>query len=166
MALDRDGKLRHFDVLRAVSGSVAVMEQVIPNIASLGLLVFLFTAIVRRAPDDRLRCWVAAWICILVHTVLKLWTPVSPFWRSTSVCASVDSLALAAIFLLMSTMIVREGRKAGLRFGGVLALFTLPCLTMSIAQPRLGALLAVLALARQAVAIRLAMRPRLNRRSV
>jgi diguanylate cyclase (GGDEF)-like protein/PAS domain S-box-containing protein len=166
MALDRDGKLRHFDVLRAVSGSVAVMEQVIPNIASLGLLVFLFTAIVRRAPDDRLRCWVAAWICILVHTVLKLWTPVSPFWRSTSVCASVDSLALAAIFLLMSTMIVREGRKAGLRFGGVLALFTLPCLTMSIAQPSLGALLAVLALARQAVAIRLAMRPRLNRRSV
>jgi diguanylate cyclase (GGDEF)-like protein/PAS domain S-box-containing protein len=145
---------------------MAAMEQVIPNIASLGLLVFLFTAIVRRAPDDRMRCWVAAWICILVHTILKLWTPTGSVWRLTSVCASVNSLALAAIFLLMSTMIVREGRKLGLRFGGVLALFTLPCITLSIAQPGWGALLAILVLARQSVLVCLAVRTRLNRRSI
>jgi len=142
------------------------MEHVIPNIASLGLLVFLFTAIVRRAPDDRLRCWVAAWVWILVHTALKLWTPENPFLRLVSICVGIDALALAAIFLLVSTMIVREGRKAGLQFGGVLALFTLPCLTMSMAQPGLSVLLAVLVLARQGVTVWLAMRTRLNRRSV
>ena len=37
------------------------MDQIITNMASLGLLVFLFTAIARRAADDRLRCWVAGW---------------------------------------------------------------------------------------------------------
>jgi hypothetical protein len=112
------------------------MGQIISNIISLGLLVLLFTTVARRAPDDRLRCRVAAWVWTLVHTALKLWTPENPVWRLTSICVGIDALALAAIFLLVSTMIVREGRKAGLQFDGVLALFTLACLTMSIAHPR------------------------------
>jgi diguanylate cyclase (GGDEF)-like protein/PAS domain S-box-containing protein len=142
------------------------MGQIISNIVSLGLLVLLFTAIARRTPDDRLRCWVAAWIWTLVHTGLKLWTPESPVWRLASVCVGIDALALAAIFLLTSTMIVREGRKAGLKFGSVLALFTLPCLTMSTVYPHPGWLLVILVVARQGMAILLATRPRLNRRAV
>jgi diguanylate cyclase (GGDEF)-like protein/PAS domain S-box-containing protein len=142
------------------------MGQIIGNIVSLGLLVLLFTTIARRSPDDRLRCWVAAWAWTLIHTALKLWTPASPVLRLTSICVGIDALALAAIFLLVSTMIVREGRKAGLQFGGVLAFFTLPCLTMSIAHPHPSWLLAVLVVVRQGMVILLAMRPRLNRRSV
>ncbi|HUH64113.1 MAG TPA: PAS domain S-box protein, partial [Terracidiphilus sp.] len=91
--------------------------------------------------------------------------PQTPVWKLTSICASIDALALAAICLLVSTMIVREGRWAGLRLGGVLALFTLPCLTVSIAHPRPGWLLAVLVVIRQGVAVILAMRRRANPRS-
>jgi diguanylate cyclase (GGDEF)-like protein/PAS domain S-box-containing protein len=140
------------------------MDEVITNVASLGLLVLLFTAIVRRAPDDRLRCWVAGWFCILLHTSLKLWTPSTPVARLTSVCAGIDALALAAICLLVSAKIVREGRKSSLRLGGSLALFTLPCLTMAIAHPRPAWLLATLVIARQGVAAGFAIRPRPNRR--
>lgn len=140
------------------------MDQVVTNIVSLGLLVFLFTAIVRRAPDDRLRCWVAGWFCVLVHTSLKLWTPATHLGRLINVCASFDALALAAIFLLVSAKIVNDGPTAGLRLGATLALFTLPCLTLAIAYPRPVWLLALLILARQGVATRFALRPRPNRR--
>jgi len=140
------------------------MDQVITNIVSLGLLVFLFAAILRRAPDDRLRCWVAGWVCVLVHIALKLWMPGAMFWRVVSVSAGIDALGLAAIFLLMSTVIVPEGRKAGVQFGGVLALFTLPCLAISLAHPNAG-LLGGMVVARQIAASALAMRPAVNRRA-
>jgi diguanylate cyclase (GGDEF)-like protein/PAS domain S-box-containing protein len=140
------------------------MDQVLTDIVSLGLLVFLFAAIVRRAPDDRLRCWVAGWICILLHTALKLWMPANPVWRLMSICTGADALALAAICMLTSTMINREGRKGGLRFGGMLALFTLPCLTLAIAHPHPAGFLAALVVARQAAAIRLAIGPQTSRR--
>src|SRR6185437_5327992 len=112
------------------------MGQIVSNLASLCLLVFLFAAIARRAPDDRLRCWVAAWVWILIHTAVRLWTPEISVWRLVSTCASVDALALAAIFLLVSAMVLREGRRAGLRIGGVAAIVTVLCLTMSVARPR------------------------------
>lgn len=81
-------------------------------------------------------------------------------------CAGIDALALAAVFLLVSAMVVREGRRAGLRIGGLVALFTLLCLTVSITLPRAAALLTILVVARQGMAVRLATRPRINRRKV
>jgi len=142
------------------------MDQIITNIASLGLLVFLFTVIARRAADDRLRCWVLGWICILIHIGLKLWTPSSSILKFANVSAGIDALALAAICFVASTMIVREGRKAGLLLSGFLALFTLPPLTIAIAHPRPGWLLVILVTARQGIAIRLAIRSRIHRRSI
>lgn len=142
------------------------MDQIITSIVSLGLLVLLFAAIARRAPDDRLRCWVAGWVWLLVHVALKLWTPADAFWRVTSVCAGIDALALAGIFFLVSTMILQEGRKAGLRQAGALALFTLTCLTIAAAHPHPGWLLAILVIARQGVAVRSAMHPQMYQRSV
>jgi diguanylate cyclase (GGDEF)-like protein/PAS domain S-box-containing protein len=143
------------------------MGQILSNIASLGMLVFLFAAIARRAPDDRLRCWVTGWVYILIHISLKLWVPVTAIGRLANVSLSVDALALAAISFLASTMIVREGRKAGLHLGGVLAFATVPCLTAAIVFPRPEWLLATLVTLRQVIAVRLAMRSnRLNRRPV
>jgi diguanylate cyclase (GGDEF)-like protein/PAS domain S-box-containing protein len=142
------------------------MDQVITNLASLGLLVLLFTAIARRAADDRFRCWVAGWAWLLIHISLKLWTPISSIGRVTNVCASIGALVLTAIFFIVSTMIVREGRRAGLLLGGTLALLTLPPLTMAIANPHPGWLLAILVIARQGTAVGLAARVRANRRSV
>jgi diguanylate cyclase (GGDEF)-like protein/PAS domain S-box-containing protein len=142
------------------------MDQIITNMASLGLLVFLFTAIARRAPDDRLRCWVAGWACILVHIGLKLWSPQSSIGQFINVCAGIDALVLAAVFFIVSTMIVREGRRAGTHLGGALALCTLPPLSLAIAHPHPSWLLAMLIVARQFIAVWLAIRARINRRAV
>jgi diguanylate cyclase (GGDEF)-like protein/PAS domain S-box-containing protein len=142
------------------------MDQIITNMASLGLLVFLFTAIARRAADDRLRCWVAGWACILVHIGLKLWIPRSPIGRFTNACLGIDALVMAGIFFIVSTMVVREGRRAGLFLGGALTLCTLAPLILAIAHPHPSWLLTTLVISRQFIAIRLAMRARVNRLTV
>lgn len=142
------------------------MSQVITNLASLGLLVLLFTAVARRAADDRLRCWVAGWIWILIHIGLKLWTPENSIGRLTNACASIGALALTAIFFIVSTMIVREGRRAGLRLGATMALLTLPPLTMAIAHPHPSWLFAILLIGRQGMVVGLAAHAQLNRRSI
>lgn len=142
------------------------MDQIVSNIVSLGLLVLLFTAIARRGPDDRLRCWVAAWISILIYTALRLWTPHAPIARLLNACLAVGALALAAIFFQVSTMVVREGRTAALRLGGIMAILTLPCLAIATAQPRAVSLLAFLVLGRQAAIVTFAMRTRVRRKAV
>lgn len=142
------------------------MDQIITNMTSLGLLVFLFAAIARRAADDRLRCWVAGWVCILIHIGLKLWAPGSPFGQFTNVCTGLNALVLAPIFFIVSTMIVREGRKAGLRLGVVLASCTVPIVTLTIAHPRPGWLLGGLIITRQFIVVWMASRTRINRRAI
>lgn len=142
------------------------MDQVIANLVSLGLLVFLFTAIVRRAADDRSRCWVAAWVCILIHIGLKLWTPSSVLGTLINACASIDALALAAIFFMTSTTILGGGRRTGLFQGGALAFAILLTLTAAIAWPNSGWLLTILGTALQAIVAWLAMRTRANRRAL
>lgn len=142
------------------------MDQITTNLASLALLVFLFAAIARRAPDDRLRCWVGGWVSILVHIGLKFWTPNRPIGQLTNLCASIAALVLAAIFFIAATMIMREGKRAGLRLAALLGGFTLPCIALAIAHPRPGWFLAILVIIRQGVAVGLAMRPRTHRRSL
>ena len=142
------------------------MGQVVTNLVSLGLLVFLFAVIARRRPDDRLRCWVAGWIGVLIHIALKLWTPSAPIGQLANVCAGIGALALTAIFFIVSTMIVREGRAAGLRMAAILTVFTLPAVALAIVHPRPALLLTVVVIARQLAAVRLAVRPRVNRRTI
>jgi len=142
------------------------MDQIITNMASLGLLVFLFAAIAKRAADDRLRCWVAGWVCILIHIGLKLWIPQSSVGRFINVSVGIDALVLAAVFFIVSTMIVREGRRAGIRLGGALAICTLPPLSLAIVHPQPSWLLTILVVARQLVAVQLAMRSRVNRTAI
>ena len=142
------------------------MGQILSSIASLGLLVFLFAAIARRAPDDRLRCWVTGWVCVLIEILLKLWMPSNSILRLANASLGIDALALAAIAFLVSTMILREGRRAGLHLGEDLAVFTLPCLTAAIVIPRAVWLLAILVTVRQVLSVHLAFRPRTNRRPV
>jgi diguanylate cyclase (GGDEF)-like protein/PAS domain S-box-containing protein len=142
------------------------MDQIITNMASLGLLVFLFATIARRAADDRLRCWVAGWVCILIHIGLKLWTPQSALGRFANASAGIDSLVLSATFFIVSTMIVRQGRRAGLVLGGTMAFSTLPLLTLAIVHPHPGWLLAVLVIARQLITIWSARRAGINQRVI
>ena len=142
------------------------MDQIITNMASLGLLVFLFAAIARRAPDDRLRCWVAGWGCVLIHIGLKLWAPHSALGQLTNVCAGIAALALAAIFFIVSTMIVREGRRASIRFGGAWAFLTLPLVVLALAHLRPSWPLAVLVVGRQGIVVWLTLSVRVHRRAL
>lgn len=142
------------------------MQAAIVNLVVLGLLVFLFAVVFWVRPDDRLRCWIAGWLCVLAHFVAALFNPSGTLWLNLLDSLSVGMLALAGVFFVVSTMILVEGRKAGFRLGGLLAVSTLPCLVIAIVCPASVWLLAILIVTRQLFAISLAARSRRNRRVV
>jgi diguanylate cyclase (GGDEF)-like protein/PAS domain S-box-containing protein len=139
------------------------MQAVVVNTVVLGLFVFLFATIFWERRDDRLLCWVAGWLCILAHFVAELWSPSSAAWQDVQACVSVDGLALAAIFFVVSSMILHGGRSAGFRLGVLLAVFTLVCINLALVGPPALWLLAVAVATRQVVAVALATRARRNR---
>lgn len=139
------------------------MQATVLNIVIIALLVFLFGTISSARPDDRLRCWVGGWVCVLIHFGADLWSPSSVLWENVRLCVSLDALALAGILFVVSTMILKEGRAAGLRVGGLLAVSTLLCLNLAVIGPHSVWPLSILLLARQVLAISLATRWRLNR---
>ena len=142
------------------------MQEVIVDIVFFSLLVIMFGAAFRERPDHRLRCWLAGWLCVLAHFFTALFNPPNIFWLSVRDCASMDLLALAGIFFIVSTMILTEGRRAGLRLGTVLAITTLACISLAIMAPQSVWPLCFLVLARQGFAVSLATRPRPNRRAI
>jgi diguanylate cyclase (GGDEF)-like protein/PAS domain S-box-containing protein len=142
------------------------LQAAIFNLVVLSLLVFLFAVTFRVRPDDRLRCWIAGWLCVLAHSAAALFTPADPFWHNLLSCISFDALALAGICFVVSTMILSESRAAGLRLGIVLAVITLPCLSLAVLGFKNAWVLSLLILVRQAFAIRLASRARPYRRTV
>lgn len=139
------------------------MQSVLADIVFLGLFVFLFGAISFTRQDDRLRCWVAGWLCVMAHFVVELWRPASLGWQQLQSCISIDALAVAAVVFIVSTMILVEGRGAGLRLGILLALPTLLCIDLAIADlPAVWPLAGAVVL-RQSIAMTLASRVRRNR---
>lgn len=142
------------------------MQTAIVNLVVLGLLVFLFAVVFRARPDDRQRCWIAGWLCVLAHSATALFTPSDPFWHKLLSCISFDILGLAGICFVVSTLILTESRAVGLRVGIVLAVSTLPCLSLASIGFESAWVLSVLILVRQAIAIRLAIRRRPHRRAI
>jgi diguanylate cyclase (GGDEF)-like protein/PAS domain S-box-containing protein len=142
------------------------MQPVVFDIMILGLLVFLFGAVSRMRPDERLRCWVAGWLCILARFASQLWHPSTILEHKLQTCISMDAIALAGIFFIVSVIVQTEGRKLGLRVGAFLAISTLLCLNVEIIGIRSAWPLAILVVVRAACAIVMAARARHNRRVV
>lgn len=142
------------------------MQATLLNIVIIALLVFLFGYISSVRPDDRLRCWVAGWIWVLIHFGADLWSPSTTFWQHTRICASISALALAGIFFVVSTMILAEGRRAGLRLGALLAISTVPCLCLAVFGLHNVWPLSIMLFVRQALVMYLAARGRANRWTV
>jgi diguanylate cyclase (GGDEF)-like protein/PAS domain S-box-containing protein len=142
------------------------LQAAIVNLVVLGLLVFLFAVVFWVRPDDRLRCWITGWLCVLAHFAADLIVPSDPFWFKLLNCLSFDALALAGICFVVSTMILTKSRAAGLRLGVVLAVITLPCLSLAVLGFKNVWVLSLLILVRQVVAIRGASRERSSRSSV
>jgi diguanylate cyclase (GGDEF)-like protein/PAS domain S-box-containing protein len=139
------------------------MQAAVVDIMILGLLVFLFGAVSRMRPDDRLRCWVAGWLCILAHFASQLWHPSIILGHKVQTCISMDAIALAGIFFIVSVVIQTEGRKIGLRVGAFLTISTLLCINVEIIGIRSAWPLAILVVVRVACAIAMAARVRHNR---
>src|SRR5271166_3246289 len=108
------------------------MQGILVNIATLGLFVFLFASISWLRKDDRLRCWTLGWLCILGHFGVELWQPSGADWQGVQSSISVDALALAGIFFVISTFVLDGGRKAALLVIGVIGIPTLICLNLAI----------------------------------
>jgi len=142
------------------------MQPSVVDIIILGLLVFLFGAIARMRPDDRLGCWVAGWLCILARFTSQLWHPSTILGHKVQTCISMDAIALAGIFFIVSVIIQTEGRKVGLRVGAFLTISTLLCINVEIIGIRSAWPLATLVVVRVACAIVMAARVRHNRRVV
>ena len=129
------------------------LPAIFVNIFVLGLLVFLFGVVFWARPDDRLRCWIAGWLCVLAHFAAASFNPDNPKWIGIRDCVSVDTLALAGIFLAVSTHILTKRRHASTLTGVLLIATTLVCLNFAVIGPRSVWLLSILVLARQATAV-------------
>ncbi len=64
------------------------------NVVVLGFFVLLFTSIYRRSRSERLRLWIAGWLCAVLHFAVSLLRPASEFLSNL-----VDAVALGALIL-------------------------------------------------------------------
>lgn len=132
---------------------VQPLQAIFVNIVVLGLLVFLFGVVFWTRPDDRLRCWIAGWLCVLAHFAAASFNPASAIWIGVRDCVTVDTLALAGVFLAVSTHILTERRRASALTGILLTTATLLCLNVAVMGPKNIWLLCCLVLARQGTAV-------------
>ncbi len=139
------------------------MQEIVIEIVLLTLLAFLFGAVSWLRPDDRLRCWIAGWLCVLAHFCSQLWQPSAVLWRSVQACLVVDTLAIAGIFFVVSTMILTEGRRVALRLWIVITIPTLTCLSLAAVGFENAWVLSAAVVVRQAAAIWMAARARPHR---
>jgi diguanylate cyclase (GGDEF)-like protein/PAS domain S-box-containing protein len=142
------------------------LQFVLVDILILGFLVILFAATFRARPDDRLRCWIAGWLCVLAHFAAELISPSSVLWSDVRDCVSVDALILAGLCFGLSTAILTSYRKAGVSFGLLFAASTLFCVNSAIFGLERVWLLSLLVVARQSSVVFLAARTKIVPRAV
>ncbi|MGA2852072.1 MAG: bifunctional diguanylate cyclase/phosphodiesterase [Terracidiphilus sp.] len=139
------------------------MQETVIAMVFLSLLIFLFASIMWTRRDDRLRCWVAGWLFVLAHFAVELWQPSTDVWRIARACALVDLLSLAGISFIVSTMILREGRKQALRLWIALAVPAVVCLSLVTAGLKSVWMLGVVIVVGEGVAVFKSCRVRPNR---
>lgn len=105
-------------------------------------------------------------MCVLAHFALDLWQPANAAVEVARKCVSIDLVAVAGIVFVVSTMILSEGRKAGLRLGLILSIASVVCINMVIAHLKLPWVLGAAVATRQVLGIVLAARSRPNRNIV
>jgi diguanylate cyclase (GGDEF)-like protein/PAS domain S-box-containing protein len=92
--------------------------------------------------------------------------PAGAFWIAVRDCIGVDTIALAGIFLAVSTIILTDRRTTGIRLGILIAAATLLFLTFEVVGFKSIWLLSLLVLARQVSVSFMASRVRPDRRLV
>ncbi|MFZ0396234.1 MAG: bifunctional diguanylate cyclase/phosphodiesterase [Terracidiphilus sp.] len=136
------------------------MQALFIGIVITGLFVFLFGAISRARPDDRIRCWVGGWVCLCAYFAVGLWTPGAGLGNALQFWFRSDLLLLGGTFFTVSSTVLVRGRKASLRLGAAIAFSAFALIGLSTLGPRFWAVLAIAILLRQSTAIYLALRHR------
>lgn len=77
-------------------------QEILVDMAVLGLFVFLFYDLSRGRRDRRLLFWMAGWLCVVVHFAVAVWVPESTAWQQVQACIGVDALLLAASCFIYS----------------------------------------------------------------
>jgi diguanylate cyclase (GGDEF)-like protein/PAS domain S-box-containing protein len=102
------------------------MKNEVLDILILGLLVVLFASIYHKRATARLRCWVLAWILVLLHFAALL-VPATSGWTQDLVNSlSISALVLSGLCFLFSAPVISEeaAGRALVAFGiGLPALF-------------------------------------------
>jgi diguanylate cyclase (GGDEF)-like protein/PAS domain S-box-containing protein len=129
------------------------MQSIAVNIVVLSLMALLFSVIIRTRPDDRLRCWVAAWLCVVARFLAQLWQPAGLFEQHLQSFIIVGAMALAGMFFIISMMIMVEGRRAGVVLWLVMSGMTLAVFAPVAFGVRSVPLLSAMIIGRQCVAV-------------
>ena len=77
-------------------------QTLLLNIVVLGFFVFLFSSIYRRRPSERLRLWIAAWLCAIAHFAVLFWQPKAAALAAGVASASAVALLLCGFCLILS----------------------------------------------------------------
>jgi diguanylate cyclase (GGDEF)-like protein/PAS domain S-box-containing protein len=83
------------------------MQQILVDMAVLGLIVFLFVIMSRGRHEARLWYWTTGWLFVVAHFAVELWTPTSTIGLNVQSCISVDALLLAASSFIYSHAMLR-----------------------------------------------------------
>jgi len=81
------------------------------NIVVLSFFVLLFSSIYRRRQSQRLRLWIAGWLCAVAHFVILLWQPASQQASRLVDIASTSALMFCGICFVLSAKAI-EARQA------------------------------------------------------
>ena len=72
------------------------------NVVVLGFFVLLFGSIERRRPSERLRLWIAGWLCAVAHFCILLFEPASEWLSQLVQAVAIAALMLCPICFILS----------------------------------------------------------------
>ncbi|MBT9330412.1 putative bifunctional diguanylate cyclase/phosphodiesterase [Paracidobacterium acidisoli] len=87
------------------------MQETLPDILILGLLVLVFGSIYRKRSSDRLRYWVLGWLFVLTHFGVELLHPAGQLGAALVTSVSLSALCLSGMCFLLSSSLVTRGPK-------------------------------------------------------
>jgi diguanylate cyclase (GGDEF)-like protein len=72
------------------------------NVVVFGFFVFLFSSVYRRRRSERLKLWIAAWLCAVVHFMAQLLRPASEAGGNLVAFFEIGALMLCGICFILS----------------------------------------------------------------
>jgi diguanylate cyclase (GGDEF)-like protein/PAS domain S-box-containing protein len=127
------------------------MQEILIDMAILGLFVFLFSAMSLGRKDLRLRLWVVGWFSVEAHFAFNLWQPADAWGRNVQTCGSAEGILLAGTCFVYSAAIHQSASQLVRKLGAGMAALTLVTLSFAVFSASSAVLLAMMVAGRQAL---------------